>query len=566
MPALDDAYPLTPLQEGLLFHALLEPGSADYFEQLTFAFDRPVDAEAMAAAWRHVADRHASLRTAFLWEGLEEPLQVVHTAVDVPWRVVDLRGGPPEALAALLDEDHRQRFDVTRAPLWRVLLARVDNDRWVMTWSFHHIVLDGWSGSLVLDDVLAAYDAVAAGRPVALSPTRPFRDYVAWLGRRDDVEAEAYWRKTLAGRTGPTTLRHDRGHPGDPRGPQAEVEVDVDEVVTARLAATARDLRVTTGTVVQAALARVLAGLSGERDIVFGQTSSGRPPALAAVDRMVGLFVNTLPVRVEVPTEGSVRSWLVDLQDRYTRQQEFEHTPLVDVQSWSDVPRGTPLFEVLLGFENYPLSERLAGGGLSFAAIREQVGYPLVLVVTTGARLGLRLLYDTNRFSPVGARAVAEALVATFEAIAADADRPLTGLPLVRGEMPAAVVAPPPGNLLALLDAAVRVDPGAVAVESARGSFTYAELADRSARLAQYLHGLGVGPEVPVAVCLPRSPDLVVAVLAALTAGAAHVPLDPDYPPQRLAFVLADTAARVVLTTTTLSAGLRAPGAVVVAL
>jgi amino acid adenylation domain-containing protein/non-ribosomal peptide synthase protein (TIGR01720 family) len=579
--AIEAIYPLSPLQQGMLFHTLYAPSSGTYFEQFAFTLRGALDEAAWEAAWERVVERHAVLRTAFAWEKREKPLQIVSRAARAPWRREDWRALAVEErtarLEAFLREDRERGFELGRAPLMRLALLRVADDAWEFVWSHHHLLLDGWSVGLVLGEVFELYEAVRAGKTAALPAPRPFREYVAWLGRRDPAAAEAFWRGELRGFRAPTPLGIDRGPRAGGAGEYGEERLDVSPEATAALAELARRRHVTLSTIVQGAWALLLSRYSGDDDVVFGATVSGRPPELPGVDRMVGLFINAVPVRVRVPADAALAPWLQELQARQAETREHEHAPLVDVRAWSELPPGEPLFDSLLIFENFPVDASAAEprGGVEIAGFRafERTNYPLTLVVAPAEGLVLRAMYEADRLDGGAVRALLGHLRTLLEAAARDPEARLGDLPLLGADERAreleawndtAADFARGERIHDRFEAAAARSPDAVALAFRGESLTYAGLDGRAALLARRLSALGVGPESRVAVCLERGPEMVAALLGVLKAGGAYVPVDPAYPAERVAYVLEDAGVAAVVTEAALAAKLPTGGAAVV--
>ena len=318
----------------------------------------------------------------------------------------------------------------------RLALFRIEDDAWQLVWTYHHLLIDGWCLPIVLKELLALYEGNVAGRPVVLPGPPPFRDYIAWLEARDQGLAEAYWRKTLKGIRAATPLGVDRA--GDDLAessePYDEQEARLPEESTSALVALGRRHGLTLNTLVQGAWALLLGRYSGRDDVVFGATVSGRSAPVDGVESMVGLLINTLPVRVSIDGRVRVLPWLSRLQERFTAMREHEAAPLVMVQGWSEVPRGRPLFESLLVFENYPVDASLGdrAGGLGFGSVRvlERTNFPLTLMVFPGASLLLRATYDSRRFDALAIDRLLGHLTCVLAGIAADPDRGLDALPL----------------------------------------------------------------------------------------------------------------------------------------
>ncbi len=554
---VEDAYPLSPLQHGILFHSLESADPATYLGQFTFQLAGPLDAQALRRAWQAVAARHPVLRTAFVRRPTGEDVQVVLRDVEVPFEEHDWRSAPaaghPRGLDEFLAADRARGLDLSSAPVMRVSLVRTGDEAWRLVWSHHHVLLDGWSVPLVMGEVFAAYAALLAGREPDLPPARPFAEYVAWLAGRDAAAEEAFWREELRGIGAPTRLGIERDA-GAERGPQDLCELVLPADATDALRSLARRHRLTLSTLVQGAWALLLSRYSGEEDVVFGATMSGRGAGLPGMESRVGLFINTLPVRVRVPVQAPLLAWLEELQERQAEMRAVEHTPLVEVQRWSEVPRGTPLFEHILVFENYPASAAtVEGAGLALLGSRvaERSSYPFALLVAPGDTLEFRALFDTARFDGDAV----ERLLGDLAALLAGMARTPGGRVGEVGEpgpLPdSSVGAPLPEDAgrpvhLRIVELARRT-PAAVAVSHGAARLTYGELDARSEALAAVLRGLGVGPETRVAVFAGASPEAIVGILAVLRAGGAYVPVDPAYPRERIAYLLEDSAARVLL-------------------
>ncbi len=398
---IEDVYPLSPVQEGMLFHTALAPESGVYVQQFTCRLRGALDVSAFAEAWRSVLARHPVLRTGFRSNDAGRPSQVVYRHVPLPFEQDDWRGQnvaeQAERLERYLEADRVQGFSPSQAPLLRLALFRREDDAYQLVWTYSHLVMDGWCLPIVLSEVLAFY----RGESNRLGPRRPFRDYIDWLQGQDPGAAEPFWRSALHGFDAATPLGVDRVTSAGPAS-FGEKRGSIAAGATAALVELARANQLTLSTLVQGAWALILSRYSGRSDILFGSTVSGRPAALAGVETMVGMFINTLPVRVAVRESDPLIPWLKRLQGHLVAVREFEHSPLVRVQGWSDVPRGQPLFESLLIFENYPLDASLAAqaGSLAVDEVEalERTSYPLTIMVIPGAELRFRVGYDTRRF------------------------------------------------------------------------------------------------------------------------------------------------------------------------
>jgi non-ribosomal peptide synthetase component F len=562
---VEDIYPLSPMQEGMLFHTLYEPDTGVYFQQLRCTLRGELDVAAFMRAWQQLADRHPILRTAFVWEESDQPLQVVHRQVELPWEQQDWRGLTPaaqhERFEAWLLADRRQGFELDTPPLMRFGLFRIADTAYSFVWSHHHLLLDGWSMPLVFDEVFTCYDAFRRRRAVRLERVRPYRDYIAWLQQQSQAQAESFWRQTLRGFSTPTPLLFDRPA-ADGDGPHlAELRARLPEATTAALQAFARQHQLTLNTIAQGAWALLLSRYSGEEDVLFGATVAGRPAGLPGIERTPGLFINTLPVRLHVDPRAGVATWLKGVQAQQAALRQYEHTPLVQIQAWSEVAHGSALFESLLVFENYPLDSstqpELAGLAVQDVRFAEATNYPITLEVAPGRQLALVISYDRRRFDAGAMARALRHLQTLFEGIASGPDRPTADLPLLSAEERQQLLVEwnATGRAFSadlcvhqLFEAQAARTPEATALIVAGRQVSYRELNQRANQVAHYLRGLGVGPESRVGIFMERSLDLLTALLGILKAGGAYAALDPAYPQQRLALMLQEAQLELLLT------------------
>ncbi|HEX6292210.1 MAG TPA: amino acid adenylation domain-containing protein, partial [Herpetosiphonaceae bacterium] len=581
---IEDMYPVSATQHGMLFHSLYDPAGGLYVEQHHCTLQDDLRLDSFEHAWQQVINRHAILRTAFLWEDLDEPVQVVHRHVRPPIEQHDWRDlsaiEQDEAFGDLLVDERRRGFTLGKAPLLRLTLCRIADDTYKLLLTSHHILLDGWCIPLVLREFFTYYEAHCSGRDARLPRPRPYRDYIAWLKRQDHAQAEGFWREMLAGFTAPTPLRVERAtasadHQADAYQSQRAV---LSEETTGALQALARQQRVTLSTVVQGAWAVLLSHYSGERDIVFGVTVAGRPPELAGVEQMIGLFINTLPLRVQVTPETSIRDWLQALQQRQLELRQYEYTPLAQVQKWSDIPGGTSLFDSIVVFENMPVyqfADETVQGTTSRLAMRdietvETTNYPLTVQAVPGKALEVRIGYESSRFEPETIERMLGHFQTILEQIAAQPDQRLADLSLLTAAERHLLLktwnaTEAPGldaqSVPQVFEAQVARTPDAVALIFGDVQLTYRELNERANQLAHYLQARGTMPETRVGICMERSIEQVIAALGILKAGGAYVPLDPAYPQERLAFMLADAGVSVLLTVERLESALPAHAA-----
>ncbi|MFI6182210.1 amino acid adenylation domain-containing protein [Nonomuraea sp. NPDC051191] len=556
-----DVYPLTPGQAGMLYECLAA-GDDLYVAQFGMLLDGVTDPGTLARAWQSVVDRTPVLRTSLAWEGLDHPVQIVHGRARLPVVRHDWRRLPEDerraALAALLAADRAEGLDLTAAPPSRLAVIRLDDDTVRVVWTLHHILLDGWSVHRLLRDVLAEYARLTGeGDGGPPEPRRPFRDYVEWLAGRDLAADETYWREALAGLTAPTPLPYDRP-PGRRHRPKAagRVRAALPPDLTRRLADRAAAAGLTLNTVVQGAWSILLSRHSGEPRVCFGATVSGRPEELDGAESMIGIFIQTLPVHVHVDGARPLLPWLRELQESQAGAREHEAASLTRIRAWSDVPPGTALFDSIVVFENYPIDYSAPGPRLRDVDAAEANGYPLGLVVYPGEELSFVLLHDEELFDAATVRRLGEGLSALLGQLAADPGGTVGSLSAVSARERRLTLTEwndtardhPRRTVHELFAERARETPGAVAVRGGGAELTYGELDRRSGELAEVLAGRGVRAESRVAVLQGRSPDALVSMLAVLRAGGAYVPLHPDFPAERMRWILRDTGAVAVLT------------------
>ncbi|MCA6119371.1 amino acid adenylation domain-containing protein [Bradyrhizobium sp. WSM 1738] len=569
--SVEDIYPLSPMQQGMLFHALRDGDNDAYVNQVgleLFGFD----ADKLRTAWQAVSNRHAALRTGFVWQNLSGAAQqVVHRHVTVPfveedWRpraaALERSGERTELDAALAEVSRRERekgFDVAQPPLQRVRLIRLDDKRHWLIWTHHHIFVDGWSSARLVAEVL---QHVRGDMLPAVQGS--YRDYIAWLQGRDQAGAEKFWRDALAGLETPTLLANTlvANKASESEG-HASIALAVNAELTDRLKAFAKRERVTLNTLIQAAWALLLRRHSGQSAACFGVTVSGRPAELAGAEEIVGLFINTLPI-VDAPSpQASVGDWLRQLQEQNLALREHGWTPLYEIQRLAG-HAGQTLFDSILVFENYPIDEGLRRTGESGPRLGRvdhvtPTNYALAVAVFAGSdRLSLEFNYDRARFDEAAIRRLRDMLHGLLERIAANADRALGELGSVADDearrvlswSSAAHPASPASyvGVVTHIEAQAAQAPSAVAIIWADQRISYGELNARANQLARRLRRWNIGADRLVGIALARSPEMMVALLAVLKAGGAYLPLDPDYPAERLAHMLRDSRARLILT------------------
>ena len=566
---IEDIFPMTSLQEGMLFHTLYAPDERHYLDHIVCELRARggLDVPAFHRAFQEVVRRHQSLRTAFVWKLDKRPHQVVLRRLDVPLEQLDWRGETDDEQSRRLDEllarDRSRGYDLSRPPLMRLAMIRVAEETYQFVLSYHHIIMDGWSTSIVFQELAGFYESFARGGSLTLAPPRPFRSYVDWFWQRGLGEAEKFWRRELEGFASPTPLVNDETssamaeHNGD-----GSAQVSLSPSTTAGLQSFAKQHGLTLNTIVQGAWGLLLSRYSNSTDVLFGVVVSGRPHELSGIEAMVGLFTNTLPLRVEVTPGQGLLDWLRGLQRKQFELHAYEWSPLAKVQEWSDVPAGTPLFESIVIFQNLPVDESLLGQaetGLSISVLRHDPknNFPLTLMCIPAGSLTVRGFYDPRRFGAATVRRVLGHLTTVLEAVAATtAERPLRDIPHLTARERREVLlewndtrspAPLYATAHEQFEAQAAATPDTIAAVCEDDWVSYGELNRRANRLAHALAEQSLPSESVVALYGERNIDFLAGMLGIFKAGCAYLPLDPRYPEQRLRQILELSGASVLV-------------------
>ncbi|TCV59961.1 non-ribosomal peptide synthetase [Pseudomonas fluorescens] len=560
---IDDVYPLTPMQEGMLLHTLLEPGTGLYYMQDRYRINSELDPQRFAQAWQAVIARHEALRASFCWNVGEDMLQIIHKPGRTPVDYLDWSEVPEDAqeakLQALLKDEREAGFDLLNQAPFHLRLIRVGAARYWFMMSNHHILIDAWCRSLLMDDFFEIYTALGEQREPQLAVPPRYRDYIGWLQHQSLDAARQWWKHNLQGFERTTPIPGDRPflreHAGDSGGMiVGDCYTRLDARDGARLRELAQAHQLTVNTFAQAAWALVLRRVSGDRDVLFGVTVAGRPVELPQMQRTVGLFINSIALRVQMPEDHqrcSVRQWLSDLLDSNMQLREYEYLPLVSIQDVSELPKGQPLFDSLFVFENAPVEVSVLDRAQSLNATsdsgRTHTNFPLTAVCYPGDDLGLHLSYDQRYFDEATVQGLLSEfkrlLLALMEGLHGDmSELPLIGAQeqdfLIEGCNQSEHAYPLEQSYVELFEARVAVHPQRLAVSCLDTTYSYAELNARSNRLGHALIAAGVGLDQPVALLAERDAQLLGMIIGSFKAGAGYLPLDPGLPSQRLSRII----------------------------
>jgi amino acid adenylation domain-containing protein/non-ribosomal peptide synthase protein (TIGR01720 family) len=558
-PALREVLPLAPLQEGMLFHTSYDERALDvYHVQLVIDLQGKVDKARLRAASAALLSRHPQVGAAFAYTGSGQPVQIIDGDVSAAWHEHDLSSWDRDDLSSEMDrltaEDRLRRFDLARPPLMRTTLISLGEDRYRFLMTNHHIVSDGWSMPIALREFTALYEHGGDGR----LPTAPaYHHYLTWLAAQDRDSARLAWREALAGLE-TATLLGQGSEAGTGVLPQ-QVNAELSGELSAAVTSWARRHGFTVNTVFQGAWALMLSGLTGQTDIVFGSTVAGRSPEVPGIDSMIGMFINTVPVRHRFLPGDTFTSMLTRLQDGQAALMPHQHLALADIQQSAGLG---PLFDTVVVFENHPVDVNSVGslGDLTVTGLqtRDTTHYPVSLLVMPGSQMRFRLDYLPHLFAAGQIERLAWRMVRVLEQMITDEAAPLARLSVADeadlaqvldfGSGPVREV--PPGTFPDLFAAQVTRTPSAVALAFGTETVSYADLDARANRFARVLIGAGVGPGDIVAIMLPRSIDTIVSLIGVLKAGAAYLPVDPNYPADRIRYLLDDARPVLLLSTT----------------
>jgi mycobactin peptide synthetase MbtF len=557
-PAVEDVMALSPLQQGLFSMAALTDAGSDDADPYVIAMAAdvvgPLDVSLLRECAGTMLTRHPNLRASFVHGNLSRPVQVIPSSVELPWRCVR---AVPDEVGVLEAEERRRRFDVGRGPLIRFLLIELPDQHWHLAVVAHHIVIDGWSLPLFVSEMLALYRA--AGNTAALpSPPRPYRDYIGWLAGRDQMASRALWAEHLKALDGPTLLSPALTATPPQAGIPRQTTLRLDRDATTALAEAARTRGVTLNTLVQIAWATMLSALTGRGDVAFGVTVSGRPGELAGVETMVGMFINTVPSRVRLDPRKTVGTQCLALQRESAALRDHSYLGHAELRSIAGVGE---MFDTLLVYENFPPGEvvgatEFVANGATFRPVAlESVSHFPVTIASHLSAGGLTVLVEVLD-GALGTMAPADLggrLLAVVQRLVDKWDRPLREVDILLGGEHDPTVHDLPDVSAAAVGVHTRVaevaaaQPDSLAISWAGGRLTYRELDALAGRLAAALSRAGVGSETPVAIMLSRGPSYVVAMLAILKAGGMIVPLDPAIPDERVAEILRQTSAQIVV-------------------
>ena len=574
-----DSFDLSPMQSGMLFQWILgRSGASDTgydIEQIHFLLRETIDPVVLGKAFTAVARYHESLGTYFTWEGRTAPVQQVAAAPVISVTMNDWRGldeaQRERARKEFLQRDRLFGFDLSMAPLMRVSVFDCAHNQTEIIWTVHHIVIDGRSFPVILQQVFAAYDALKLGQEVRfLSKSRPYRDFIHWQKQQVVSESLPFYRELLAGKHVSTPLPCAQSATQIlPYTGYGRKSLDISDRVLQQLQGLAKETGTTMGVALQAALSLLLSRFTGDQDVLFGTVRSLRRNALdGEAENITGLLINTLPLRVKLNSDCSIAELLNQLKEQNQALRRHSHVSLIDIQGQSEIPRGRPLFETLLMFDSQEINRSLRETGDprwsgSQITVHEQPSLPLTFTVFHSDRLEVHVLFDRRRFTDTVADRIASSFATILDHLSQNASNTLGAIDALPAEERVKIVHtwnattrpfPDKCRIHELFEQQVDSQPDAVALDMNGVTLSFLELERRANQLAHALRARGAGVGKYIGICLDRSPDMVVALIAVAKSGSPYVPLDPQYPVDRLSFMVQDTAAVLVITETQYSA------------
>ncbi|WP_342417692.1 amino acid adenylation domain-containing protein [Paenibacillus sp. FSL R10-2782] len=566
---VDNVYALTPMQKGMLFHSQLDSQAAAndaYFEQVSYDMRGRMDIRAFAESLNILVRRHEALRTHFYFGRDTEPLQVVYRSRDCGFQYEDLHKldvGTRDTWVKNFElEDRARGFDLRRDVLLRVAILRTGEDSYHFVWSFHHIVMDGWCLSLINKEVFESYAALQEGRVPELAPAVPYSSFIEWLEAQDGKAAADYWSSYLSGYEQQTALPAIKSGRKSEGYTASDWATDWERELTLRVEETAKRYQVTMNTLLQTVWGIVLQKYNNHSDVVFGSVVSGRPSDIIGVEDIIGLFINTIPVRIRCEAGESFAEVMQKMQEQALASHAYDTYPLFEIQALTDQKQD--LINHIMVFENYPVEEQVEELGsdgqdafpISNVVAAEQTNYDLNLVVMPGECIKIRFMYNALSFDQTDIERLHGHFVNLLEQVLLNPSVCVEELELVTaaekqqitGEFNDTASAYPRNQTIQkLFEEQAERTPDHIAVALGHQSLTYRELNETANRLAHTLRDAGVKPDEPVGILTERSLDMITGTLAILKAGGAYVPVDPQYPEDRIRYMLEDSGAKLLL-------------------
>ena len=573
---ISSIYRLSGLQQGMLFHGLYDENAGAYNEQLSCDLIDP-DLELIKKSWGHIISRHSILRSGFYYDDFSVDVQCVYREAELPLTVLDYsdmdEDKKNEAVKIFEKEDRFKPFDFKAAPLMRLTFIKLSENRYKMFWTSHHIIYDGWSLSILMGEFLSTYETLASGNVPDKGEEDLYEDYIRYIEQQDKEQQENYWRNYMKGVSQGTLLpfiasnvQRNRG-----AGDYETLELRLDPKTSGSIESFAQKNRLTINTVFQGVWSFLLHEYTGSNEIVFGVVVSGRPDDLPNVEQRVGLYINTQPLHSSMPENGRSDEWLQEIQKHQVSSRQYQYTPLQDIQLWTGV--SGDLFDTILVFENYPVSEVIGAQKWKLQVenilIQDQTNYPLTVIVSGSKEFSISFNYNSLILKKEVVNEIRSHFENVLNQFIQNEDKSLNKTELLADNeknrlltenKKSEVQYPKDKNIVDFFEEQVLKNPENIAVTFEGKNLTYRELNERSNRLGHYLQSKGVKTETLVPICIERSEEMIIGILGILKAGGAYVPVDPEYPAERIKFMIEDTGGSVVLSSSKSRAKLPSDG------
>ena len=572
--SISGIYRLSPLQEGMLFHSLFADEAGAYMNQFVCdIFDLNIDC--LKQCWQHILKHHSILRSAFYYDIFKIPVQCVYNDVSLPLEILDLRHLKNDSrerdVQAYLKQDGKTPFDFTSAPLMRISLLRLEDHRVRLVWTCHHILTDGWSQSILMDEFLNTYERIVSNRNLPSRPEDKYEDYIRYLERQDKEAQQQHWRKYLDGVTEGTLLPfiHTDQNRNMGLGEYRIEDIRLDTVLTKEIEFYAQRNHLTINTIMQGVWAYLLHRYTGDDSVMFGVTVSGRPEELGSIENRVGIYINTLPLRSQFSKEEKIVTWLKTHQQAQTDSRRFQHSGLTDIQQWIGL-KGN-LFDTVLVFENYPVAKVIGANKsklkIGDVYVNEFTNYPLSIVIVAKEDIEIKLDFNCGLLDRADAKKILFHFRNVLTQIIKNEEGDFTNINLLDPQEKDTLIKRlnqtdvdygDYENIITLFDQQVHETQDRVALVFEDRSFTYQQISDMAGRVGNYLRKKGVTPGSLVPICIERSPEMIIGLLGIYKAHAGYIPLDPSYPADRLSYMVEDTGAKIILTSSACADLLRA--------